>query len=186
MHVDEFLKPYLLKAVEIKKIDLRNCYTQYTPNRLLTDIFTSNGILDYKMTNSPHFEIFSLYKKYGEKWLRENYQDTKYYKMFQTMDKYGKLPKKIKKLYESMKKGYLHGKYKDKYIVLLHKPFAKTRYWHDIDNHSPEVFSGHHRIGALLALEKYVVPVVFAKDTQPGTHYSYGKIHRACKRYGVV
>jgi len=178
-YIEYFLTQHGLKLIEIKKMDLRDCYTQHVPDRFfINSLFIQDGIEDYRMTNSPHYEIFSLYRKNGWRWLNKNYKNTKYRKMMKSLGHSGKPPSKIRKLYRSLNKtGYLHGKYRDRFIILLKKPFANTRYGRDIDNNSPEVFSGHHRIGALLALEKYKVLIAFAKDICPGTCFSLGRFH---------
>ena len=179
MKIDDFLKRYDLSRKKIKEIDLRDTYMQRTPNRTTQYLLKIANKSTHLMVFSPHAEIFSMLHQFGESWVEKVFTDTRYYNMVALLGK-KEFPKKLKKIYRSIKKGYLHGKYKDKYIVVLEEPFAKSRYLRDVKDNVPEVFSGHHRIGALLALGRYNAKVVIAVDNKPGSKYSHGKIHQAC------
>lgn len=176
--LDEILNKYGLYRIDIIDCDLRNCYIQYTPNRPIDD-FLISPVVGPTMLNSPHYEIFSLYRKHGRKWLKSNYNDTQYCRMALSMGR-KRFPTKIRKLYSSLKRGYLRKGFRNNYIVILNQPFARTRYHRDVRNNVPEIFIGHHRVGALLALDIFSVKVVLARDLIPGAYQSYGKIHDAC------
>jgi len=178
--LDRVLDRYGLIRTDIIDCDLRDCYIQYTPNRPI-DKFLLSTFGEPTMANSPHYEIFFLYRQNGRKWLKQNYADTQYCKMALSFGRTD-YPSKIRKLFSSMEKGYLRKNFKHKYIVVLNEPFAKSRYCRDINNDVPEIFMGHHRAGALLALDIFHVKVVLATDAKPGTKQCYGKIHNACVR----
>jgi len=174
------LARYNLKDRCIQKIDLRSCYMQQRPNQPFNDmIMRDNGFIDLSMLNSPHLEIINLYIKHGEKWVKDNYHNTRYHKMLKLMGKDG-FPHKIFKLFKSLKKGYLRKKYAKEYIVVLEKPFAKSRYNRDVKNLVPEIWSGHHRAAILIALCQYEVKVLIADDAAEGLCASAGKIHNLC------
>jgi hypothetical protein len=179
MKIDKFLKRYDLSRKEIKEIDLRDTYMQRTPNRSTDYLLAIEKKRTHLMIFSPHTEIFSLLHQFGESWIEKVFTDTRYYKMASVLGKKD-FPKKLKKIYYSIRDGYLQGKYKEKYIVVLEEPFAKSRYLRDVEDNAPEIFSGHHRVGALLALKRYNVKVVVAVDNKPGSKYSHGKIHDVC------
>ena len=81
-------------------------------------------------------------------------------------------------LFDSLREGYLRRGYEEEYIVILNDPFISTRCGlKNIFTFSPEIFIGHHRAGALVALGKYMVKVVIAKDNKPGSCQCGGKIH---------
>jgi len=168
------LSRYGLIVNRIEKIDLRTCYMQSRPNNPLVD-----GSENALMINSPHHELASSLIERGEKWTRKNYENTEYYGMCQKMGKKG-FPEKMIDLVWSIKDGYLADEYRDEYVICLDHPFAKTRYERDVPELVPEVWSGHHRIGILLALRKYNVSVRFAEDNYPGSKCSEGKIHGLC------
>ncbi|MHA1470264.1 MAG: hypothetical protein ACTSSP_06840 [Candidatus Asgardarchaeia archaeon] len=85
-------------------------------------------------------------------------------------------------LLDSIKEGYLRNGYNNNYIVLLDIPLVVSRYnVKNISIKSPEVFMGHHRIGALLALGIDRVRVILAEDEMPGTNQCYGKVHERYK-----
>jgi len=176
--LDIVLDRYGLIRVDVIDCDLRGCYIQCTPNRPI-DKFLLSPVVGPIMINSPHYEIFSLYRKNGRKWLKQNYVNTQYCKMASSLGKTD-YPLKIRKLFSSLKKGYLRKNFKNRYIVVLNEPFAKSRYGRDVEDNVPEIFIGHHRAGALLSLDVFNVKVVLAADIMPGTCQSYGKIHDAC------
>jgi hypothetical protein len=153
---------------------------------MLNYFFIKNGILDTRMIFSPHYTMAKLYFKNGEEWLKKNYKDTDYYYMRTKFQNYNDINiDKFINLYESIKNGYLVGKYKDHYPVILEQPFAKTRYNREVPVSGYEVFSGHHRIGILLALEINNGPVLIAEDLHHGSCYSEGKIHNLCIKYNL-
>jgi hypothetical protein len=170
------IKKYGLDIVSIKKVDLRECYVQSRPNCPF-DIYFKDG--NPLMTNSPHYEIAFLFYEHGERWLKNHYKELSYYKMMKKLGR-AKFPIRVVSVCNSIRNGYLKGKYSNEHIVLLSKPFARTRYDRDVPNLVPEVWSGHHRIGALLALGNDVVDVMMAMDVAVGSQTTNGKIHRAC------
>ena len=165
---EKYIKRYGLKVVKIKKIDLKKLHYQYRPeidgDRLLID--------------SPHFEIAKLYYIHGLKWVENNYDKTKYF-LFQKdiLLKDPHVPKGKIRLFDSLREGYLKKGHENDYIVVLKDPLVKTRYGVDIDLPLFEIFIGHHRAAALLALGKGRVDVILAKDNQIGTKNCYGNIH---------
>ena len=173
----EYIKRYGLSFNHIEEIDLRESYAQYQPEVNYYKLFSSTSSLS--MTDSPHTEIAHLYYENGLKWLTENYKKTKYHKLRkQILQLSGPLPAKKINLFKSMKKGYLRGKFSNAYIVVLKEPLVVSRYNVDIPSlGSPEIFMGHHRVGALLALGINFAKVVIAKDAHPGTCQCYGRIH---------
>jgi hypothetical protein len=156
---------------------------QYCPNSdMLNYFFMKDGILDTRMIFSPHYNIAKLYFKNGKEWLKKNYKDTDYYYMRTKFQNYNDISiEKFSSLCDSIKNGYLIGKYKDSYPVTLEQPFAKTRYNREVPMSGYEVFSGHHRIGIILALGIIDEKVLIAEDLYPGSCYSNGKIHDLCK-----
>jgi len=176
------LKKYDIGVKEIKEVDLRNCYMQQRPNSSIGDLLLDKGMVNSFIINSPHYEIACLYYKEGESWLRKHYKDTKYFTM---MTKY--FDKKnfyvnhtLINFFKSIKGGYRRGKYKNSYISVLLEPFANSRYNRNVPNLVPEIFSGHHRAAALLALKIYKVKVIVATDLKTGSCKTNGKIHNLC------
>ncbi len=179
------LEKYGLAKKEIRSILLSETHIQYTPNRepFYSKFFMKNNVLDTRMIYSPHKEIADLYFKKGEKFLRNNYKNTKYYEMCCSfMDKKDISIEKIINLCKSLKRGYLRPGYDENYIVVLEKSFAETRFNRHVPVQGYEVFMGHHRIGVLLSLNNDKQKVMIVKDMFPGTCYSYGKIQRLCER----
>tara|TARA_Y100000310_G_C20401965_1_gene677846 strand:- start:204 stop:758 length:555 start_codon:yes stop_codon:yes gene_type:complete len=174
------LKLYGLSIKEVKKIDLRDCYMQQRPNKPFDKLLLNeDGIVDSHMLNSPHFKIAKLYFKKGKKKTRQRYQSTHYYQMNRILGREGS-PEKIINLTNSLRKGYLRKGYKEDYVVVLMEPFACSRYKRDVPDLVPEVWSGHHRIGILLAMEEFCVRVVVAEDSKPRSCFCVGKIHDCC------
>ena len=94
------------------------------------------------------------------------------------------VPRKKITLFRSIKQGYLRSGHDNNYIVLLNVPLIISRYGvKDILIKSPEVFMGHHRIGALLALGVNSARALLAEDNMPGTRQCYGGIHDRYKKY---
>jgi hypothetical protein len=178
MRLAKWLKKYGLKPLIFDTVDLRSCYMQQTPNRDQS-VFIFKGEWDISMLNSPHTEICSLYYEKGKAWLKEHYLETRYFKLKKQLGKI-EFPEKLPGLCDSIKRGYLSGDHKNDYIVVLKEPFAKSRYQRQVKNLVPEIFSGHHRVGALIASGQYNVPVMVAKDISPGLCFTNGKIHDAC------
>ncbi len=171
---DTYIERYGLKIIEFKKVDLNSLYCQYIPE-VKED--------DRKINKSPHLELSKLYYKHGVDWLERNFKNTKYY-AFQKIISSGKyyVPKKKIRLFDSLKKGYLKNGHEREHVVILNKPFAFTRYGVDISlTLSPEIFIGHHRVGALLALGEREAEVIIAKDIRPMTCQCYGKLHNIYK-----
>ena len=168
--IDEYIKRYGLKVVEIKKINLSLTYCQYRPEINVEEI---------RMVNSPHREFADLYYKHGINWLEDNFHKTKYSNFQKNISGEKQyIPKKKIRLFKSIKKGYLINGYKDSHIVILNKPLIHSRYGvEDTSLETPEIFMGHHRAGALLALGKNKVDVIIAQDIQPGSCQCYGKLH---------
>jgi hypothetical protein len=176
MSTGEVLKKYGLEPVEVRKIDLRNTYTQCTPARPLDDLFGGTGL----MVDSPHLEFAKLYYEHGLKWMKKKYKTTRFCLFRAKLGKRG-FSSGMVTLCNSIKRGYLHGKYSSDYVIVLNTPFCNSRYNLEKDiNRVPEIFSGHHRVGALLALEEFFVPVLFCVDGSAGSCFSLGKIHAAC------
>lgn len=167
---EKYMMRYNLGKVAIKNIDLKVTYFQYHPEY---------DEIDLSMINSPHYELAKLYYDHGGIWLRRNFNKTRYFLWkSKTAGKEVSFSKKRIFLFDSIKKGYLAGGNRKNYIVVLDKPLIESRY--DVSNiklNSPEVFMGHHRIGALLALGIDRVRVIIAKDNTPGICKCYGKIH---------
>ena len=180
MNIDKVIKKYGLKAKSVESIDLSECYIQATPNNPLDDILSNDGQIDYTMKNSPHTEIARLFFEKGEEWLRTHYKSTKYYRFHMLHKNQEKFPNKIVPLFKLIESGYLKKGYRRDYIVVLLESFAKTRYNIDIEIEAPEIFIGHHRAGARLALGKPMTKVLVAEDAEPGSCFTNGKIHHLC------
>lgn len=177
MSIEKTIGRYGLIPDKYTTVDLRICFWQNTPNKPVCSLFNH----DRQMIYSPHVKIAQIYYRHGEEELRKRYKDTEYCKMKEYFGKGNKFPPRLVSLFDSLKNGYLKGKYKEDYIVLLMQSFAISRYNRDEEDLVPEVFSGHHRIGALLALERYDAKVLIAKDAHPGDKFSEGKIHNLCR-----
>lgn len=177
MHIEKIIARYGLVKDKIENIDLQTCYSQNTPNKPISDIFNYNRL----MIHSPHFQLAKMYYENGLSKTKKNYIRTDYCRMKEYFGKGSKFPSKIIPLYDSIKRGYLCEGHKEDYIVLLMQSFAISRYNRNEENLVPEVWSGHHRVGALLALGIYHADVLIAKDAHPGEKTSAGKIHRWCK-----
>ena len=180
------IRKYGLQKGGVETVLLRDLYVQYTPNipEIYNNFFMDKNVLDPHMINSPHKHIADLYFKKGQRWLQKNYKKTPYYKMFvEVMGKKDISIQKFACLCESMKKGYLGGRYKKDHIVVLKNSFAVTRYGRTLpfDMDGYEIFMGHHRSGILLSLGILEEAVLVAVDVEVGTCNSYGKIHNLCK-----
>jgi hypothetical protein len=95
---------YGLEIVELRDVDLRKCYLQGKPDNPISHLLTTEDKMDSSLLNSPHYEFARLYFKKGVRWLKNNYETTKYYQMKLLKGHY-KFPKKFSKLCNSMKKG---------------------------------------------------------------------------------
>ena len=170
----KYIKRYGLKIVEVKKINLCSTYCQYRPGIDLEDM---------RIVNSPHKELAELYYKHGINWLEDNFKNTKYYGFQKFVLKSDPcISRKKICLFDSLKKGYLREGYEKDHIVVLNKSFISTRYGlKDPFESSFEIFMGHHRAGALIALGRREVEVIIAKDNQPMTYQCYGKLHNLYK-----
>ena len=178
--LEDWLKRYHLAIDSIEEVDLRICYMQQRPNKPFDAILCDKkGIVNSSMENSPHHELARLYISEGRRQAEKKFKSTRYYKMLKIMGKEG-FPSKLDNLIKSLRKGYLRKEFKWGYVVALQEPFAHSRYKRKVPMLAPEIWSGHHRAGILLAMKQYIVPVVFAKDMQPGSCYSAGKIHGLC------
>jgi hypothetical protein len=178
--LEKWLGRYDLAIDKIQDVDLRCCYMQQRPNNSFDSILRKHDeSVDYHLLNSPHYELAQIYINQGPSKTKEVFRSTKYYLMGKMLGKSG-FPGKIDDLIKSLSRGYLSHKHKWAYIVILNEPFARSRYNRDVPNLCPEIWSGHHRGGILLAMEKYIVPVVMAKDMKPGCRKSVGKIHGLC------
>lgn len=156
---------------------------QYTPNsKMLYSFCYKDGKLDTGMLNSPHYKIAKLYFENGPDWIKKNYKSTDYYRMCTKF--FGKKDISIKKIIsicESMKKGYLRKGYEEEHPTILEKPFAFTRYNREVPMVKYEVFTGHHRVGVMLAIGMKKAKVIIGEDLNPSSCYSKGKIHNLCK-----
>ena len=177
--LEKQLKLYGLAKKEVCEIDLRTCYMQQRPNNPLNKVLMEGDKVNSNMMNSPHYELAKRYIRRGQNNARRRFRRTRYYRMMRIFGR-KHFPEKFPGLVHSMKKGYLRRKRKKYFIVVLMQPFAYSRYNRDVPMLVPEVWSGHHRIGILLALRKYAVQVMVAEDTQPGTCKCVGKIHDLC------
>lgn len=169
------IRVYGLEPVGVEQVDLRTCHAFYPPNRPMNDLFPNERLMAF----SPHFEICELYLKRGLDWLLRNYRDTKYWEMMQRMGKKN-FPQKVVDLCESMKAGYRREGFGSSFVVVLMEPFSASRYGRNVPNRTPEIWSGHHRTGAMLALGHNLVDVLIARDAKPGSKFSVGKVHGLC------
>ena len=91
------------------------------------------------------------------------------------------------KLYYDHGISWLQKRFKDtKYYIfqkkiLKIKPYVPKKKINLLSNCVPEIFLGHHRAGALLALGIKKVDVVIAVDNEPGKCKCYGKLHNVYK-----
>ena len=185
--LDKELHKYGLRLDRFDRVDLKKCYMQSRPNNKFMDDVLGH-IKDPErslMLNSPHLELALLYFRNGKKWMIDHYDHTRYRTMQMKYKKKNKFPFGFLKLCTSIKSGYLRKGFDSNFIVLLDEPFAKSRFNRDVPNLSPEVWSGHHRVGAVLALNKISgldsrVKVAVAADRKPGLLRSAGKIHNLC------
>lgn len=180
----EYIKKYDLEFVRFEDIDLKNTCAQFRPGKEFRNLFINNGLVDMRMSNSPHYELSFLYYKNGLKWLKKNYRSTKYYKFKKrVLGKGGHLPVRKMSLFESLKNGYLSQGFENKYIVVLTRPLAETRYRIKCQNYLyPEIFMGHHRVGSLLCFNIDKVKVIVARDIKSGTMKCSGKLHNIYRR----
>lgn len=182
------IKPYGLAVKGIIPMDLSTCYMQNCPNVDMQRMFRKRVRrkkikANFFMTNSPHYHIAKMYYENGKRYTKAHLEETDYYRMckeFLGKDSVGL--KKIFSVCDSIKRGYRRSSYKNEHIVVLMEPFARTRYLRDVRDWVPEIWSGHHRAGALLALGQNVVKVLVAEDANPGSKYCVGKVHGYCKK----
>jgi len=167
---NKYINRYNLKIVTFSEIDLRNTYAQYRPEYNEEDLH---------MITSPHYELANLFYTKGEKWLRKKFHKTRYAMLKKNISgEIGSISKKKVLLFYSIRKGYLRGPHKNNYIVVLNKPLIVTRYgMKPVLSKSPEIFMGHHRVGALLALGINSAKVIVAEDNNPGSCQCYGSLH---------
>lgn len=177
MKIESHAKEYGFNIIMVKAQDLRTCYSQNTPNRSMKPFYKNNNLL---MINSPHFDFATCYFKKGLNWLMKNYLKTSYCRMRNLLKGTEKFPFKFVKLCESIKNGYLRKRHKRDWIIMFEEPFAKSRYSRNVSNDVPEIWSGHHRAGALMALNIYIVPIIIAKDRFPGKKKCNKKMDKIC------
>ena len=171
------MNAYGLKRKELRVIDLRTTYCQSRPNKPIFHLFERGNT---RMVGSPHVQFAEYYFSKGENWLRRNWKSTRYYKFRNFIGKKG-FPSRFVGLCKSVSNGYLRKEHAGEFITILDEPFSYTRFNRKVDlDLAPEVWSGHHRVGILIALEKYEAKVEVAMDKYPGSCKSYGKIHDLC------
>lgn len=172
------LSRYGLEISSVINIDLSTLYVQSVPNLDIRRFFINDSLL---LINSPHVEICKIYFKHGAKELRKRYKNTRYYNFIKYMNKNkGESYYKIVNICKSIQRGYLRKGYEHSYIVILDCPFAQSRFKRCIGNNVPEIWSGHHRAAAMICMDNKFVKTILAVDLNPGSCYSYGKIHRWC------
>lgn len=177
MGYQQVLKQFGLNKVKEEEVELNSLYVQDRPN----DLFPCHIQRMPNLIYSPHVLAAEKIIEYGEDWFKKNWKETSYGMM---MEHFGKknYPEKLPRLIRSIKEGYLRKGFEDDFIVILNEPFARTRYMR-LDRpreFSPEILSGHHRAGILLALGKKSATVIVAQDARPGSLFSKGKIHDLC------
>jgi hypothetical protein len=180
----KYIRKYDLELLMLKNVKLEETCMQYRPESLFYDLMRDkNGIIDLTMKNSPHREFAFLYYRKGLKWLTKNFKNTKYCQFkSKILNRDINVPMRKIRLFDSLKKGYLSKGFEKDYIVLLERPLVETRYGVKCSEYScPEVFMGHHRIGALLSCGVKKADVIIARDIASDSRQCFGKIHNIYK-----
>lgn len=151
---------------------------QYYFSEYMDDLLLNYGSIDRNMYNSPHIDFADKYYKNGKSWTMNNFVDTKYYKFLRYVKKTdGHIPMRKISLMDSIKKGYLMEGHEEDFIVILDMPLIETRYnIKSLGLKSPEMFMGHHRAAALMALGINKVEVIIAEDIKVGECDIKGKL----------
>lgn len=180
----KYIDRYGLSIESIINIDLRKTHMQYFIHDEMDKLLTIDGIIDRKMLNTPHYKLASLYYDKGRSWFDKNYKSTQYFKFVN--DVLGKKKYSFVRkfnLFDSIKLGYLKKGFEDDYIVVLKEPLIVSRYcFKDPSLKSLEIFMGHHRVAALMALKIYNVKVIMAKDVYQGSCDFNGKLSNNYKK----
>jgi len=134
---------------------------------------------DMSLKNSPHVSLLKQIRSYGIDW--ELLEETRYWKErkhrydigFKDWDK-RKIKTHIKRrwgIYKSLKKsGYRHKLRGEKPVIVLKKPFWKTRFGLDKDwLDGYEISDGAGICTAAWVLGKTHIPGYYAKDRYPGS-----------------
>ncbi len=152
----------------VVEVDLRECYLFQTPDKSVDHLMFSRGNRDNKLTNSPHTELAYCYFEYGREWVVKYYQHTRYcYMREHYLGKpVGGQPSGSMSCFQSIKDyGYLGSKYSDCYILMIFDiSYCNSRYGMSESNDLPQIFAGHHRAAALIALGQYIVQVMAIKN----------------------
>jgi len=174
----KYIDRYGLKIVSIIKIDLRRTHMQYRIDDQLDELLKVDGVVDRSMLNSPHYKLACLYFNKGREWCETNFKDTDYFKLFnKVLGRVGNVPFRKFDIFDSIKDGYLRDGFDADHIVVLEKPLIISRYGvEDIHLDPMEIFIGHHRASALLALGRNIVDVIIVEDSEPGTCNINGKL----------
>jgi hypothetical protein len=176
----EYIKKYGLIFDRFSDVNLEEVCVQYRPEIAFHNLMMGeNGELDFSMKNSPHYEFAHLYYSKGLKWMEKNFKKTKYF-IFrkEILKSHHKVPIGKIRLFDSVKDGYLKKGFEEKYIVILERPLIETRYGIKQNKEMcSEIFLGHHRAAALLALNIKSVKVIIAKDANSNSCHVRGKLH---------
>jgi len=167
--------PDLEISSELVDIPVKRLHIRFIP--VVTPMFFWAN--DMSLGNSPHVELLDLIKEFGLNW--NVLEETRYwaerehrYKIgFKDWDK-KKIKTHIKRrwgIYRSLKKsGYRHKLRGDKPVIVLKKPFWKTRFGLDYDwLKGPSIWDGGGICAAAYYLGYETIPGYYAKDKYPGS-----------------
>jgi len=169
-------KPDIKIVSRMQPIALAKLRIRYIP--VLTPIEMWN--FDLRLKNSPHVELIQLIMKYGFEWkmiMKTRYVRERRHRYVCGLDKWE--DKHIKehvikrwKTYKSLQKyGYSKKKEKKKPVIVLQKPFWKSRF----EVKEPwlkglEIWNGAGRCAAACCMGWDFYPAVLAEDRYPKSH----------------
>jgi len=201
------LKRIGLQPVMMVNLPLDLLQMQYRHELPMDDYLNDGqGGINRSILNSSLYKVLKLYQARGMRYLKKNFMQLDYYRMFKSYGEvgyrydwyrgktrlqfhwnderiWGKL-KNFISLYRSIKRvGYLGGMYIKYYITVLDVPFEVSRYGLDFFEWKPyEIWGGHHRAAVLAALGYRSADVVLLSDQRPSID-NYNQRAFSIKKY---
>lgn len=180
-NIERDIKKFGLMPIDILEVDVSSCYVQRpvicemieSENKklipYLEQFFEVQG--DWSIKNSMHYD---LYKNYSLDMSQEELMKSSYWKWQANLHENNidyrdqnwiriKIEKAFKVFYSIKKKGFRSCDISSIPWV-LNTPLCSSRYKYNYRINGYEIYSGHHRIAALRALDVKKVRVILVKD----------------------
>lgn len=170
------------KISKLTKVPLEDLHVRFIP-------VVSVPWEGMKIIDSPHVELFRMYKRHGYKWNyfrncpyvleRRHRRDIGMARWTEHYIRFYHLPKRFA-IYDSIRRKGYNKKFP---IEVLKRPFWETRFGYE-GLEGPEIWTGAGRAAAMVVLGKNNIPCKWYEDTKPGTGHR-GKFGKKLKDMGV-